>query len=99
MHYRIRIKGHLDQSWQEWLERLQIAHESDGTSVLQGALPDQPALYGVLAKLGHLGLTLLTLESGAMMEGSGRGPPQHAAFATNPVYSTRQPNDDTQPTI
>lgn len=63
MHISIRIKGHLDQGWQEWLEGLQIVHESDGTSRLFGPLQDQPALHGVLTKLGRLRLTLLSLEA------------------------------------
>src|SRR6266567_5816841 len=44
MHVVIRIQGHLDQSWQQWLEDLVIAHESDGTSQLSGTLPNQAAL-------------------------------------------------------
>jgi hypothetical protein len=64
MHVSIRIKGHLDSGWQEWLEGLQILHEPDGTSRLSGTLPDQSALYGVLTKISHLSLTLLSLESG-----------------------------------
>ncbi len=64
MHYSIRIRGHLDPSWQEWMEGLQIVHEPDGTSLLIGTLQDLPALYGVLAKIGRLSLTLLSLESG-----------------------------------
>jgi len=63
MHVSIRIKGHLDQGWQEWLEGLQIAHEPGGTSRLSGMLKDQPALSGVLTKISHLGLTLLSLET------------------------------------
>jgi hypothetical protein len=59
----IRIKGHLDQDWQEWLEGLHITHEPDGTSRLSGTLLDQAALHGVLTKLNHLSLTLLSLES------------------------------------
>ncbi|HEY6541958.1 MAG TPA: hypothetical protein VIZ18_13530 [Ktedonobacteraceae bacterium] len=63
MYVSIRIKGHLDQSlWQDYLGGLQIVHESDGASRLCGALPDQPALYGVLNKLAHLSVTLLSLE-------------------------------------
>ena len=62
MHVSIRIKEHLDQSWQQWLEGLQIAHESDGTSRLTGTLPNQAALYGVLNKIDRLSLTLLSLE-------------------------------------
>jgi hypothetical protein len=62
MHVTIRIHGHLDPSWQEWLENLQIVHDEAGTSRLSGMLPDQAALYGVLQKLDRLSLTLLSLE-------------------------------------
>jgi hypothetical protein len=62
MHVSIRIKGHLDQSWQQWLEGLQIVHESDSNSRLSGPLKDQAALYGVLNKIDRLSLTLLSLE-------------------------------------
>jgi len=58
----IRVKGHLDLGWQEWLEGLQIEHAPDGTSRLSGALTDQAALSGLLTKLSHLSLTLLSLE-------------------------------------
>lgn len=62
MHVSIRIQGHLDPSWQEWLEGLEIVHEEDGTSQLSGTLPDQAALYGVLARIDQLSLTLLSLQ-------------------------------------
>lgn len=64
MDVSIRVKGHLDPTWREWLEGLQIVHEAGGTSRLFGTLQDQPALYGVLTKIGRLNLTLLSLESG-----------------------------------
>ena len=62
MHVSIRIQGHLDPSWQEWLEGLQIVQEADGTSRLSGTLSDQSALYGVLNKIDRLSLRLLSLE-------------------------------------
>lgn len=62
MHISIRIKGHLDPSWQQWLEGLQIVHEENGTSMLVGVLKDQAALFGVLKRIDHLSLTLLSLE-------------------------------------
>ena len=62
MYVLIRIQGHLATSWQEWLENLEIVHESDGTSRLFGTLPDQAALYGILQKLDQLHLTLLSLD-------------------------------------
>ena len=63
MQVSIRIKGHIDQNWQEWLEGLQIVHEPDGTSRLFGILQDQPALHGVLTRISRLHLTLLSLEA------------------------------------
>lgn len=63
MQVSLRLKGHLDPVWQEWLEGLQIVHEPDGTSRLFGTLADQSALYGVLTKISSLSLTLLSLES------------------------------------
>ena len=63
MYVSIRVKGHLDPGlWQDYLGGLQITHELDGASRLCGTLPDQPALYGVLAKIDHLSLPLLSLE-------------------------------------
>ena len=62
MHVSIRVQGHLDLLWQEWLEGLEIVHEEGGTSKLSGMLADQAALYGVLTKIDHLSLTLLSLE-------------------------------------
>jgi hypothetical protein len=63
MNYRIRVAGHLDHSWQEWFEGLELRHEASGTTLLSGFLPDQAALHGVLLKISRLGLTLLALES------------------------------------
>ncbi len=78
MHVSIRFKGHLDSSWQQWLEGLQITHELDGTSRLSGTLPDQPALYGVLNKIDHLSLTLLSLETSGV-------PPQQERRERNEI--------------
>ena len=63
MQVSIRIKGHLDPSWQERLEGLQIVQEPDGTTVLSGQLMDQAALYGLLSKLNQLSLSLLALQA------------------------------------
>jgi hypothetical protein len=62
MYVSIRIKGHLDPSWQEYLEGLEIVQDADGTTRLYGMLQDQSALYGVLNTMCKLNLTLLSLE-------------------------------------
>jgi hypothetical protein len=72
---KIRVKGHLDPSWQEWLEGLQIEHAPDGTSRLSGTLTDQPALSGLLTKLSRLSLTLLSLECVESARDKGEGHP------------------------
>jgi hypothetical protein len=61
IRYHIRVKGHLDLSWSEWLEGLQISYGSDGTSDLVGALTDQAKLIGLLTKLHNLNLELLSV--------------------------------------
>ncbi|WP_201374484.1 hypothetical protein [Ktedonobacter robiniae] len=59
----ISVEGHLDTSWQEWFEGLDILHEASGKTVLRGSLVDQAALYRVLLKIQSLGLVLLSLET------------------------------------
>jgi len=65
MHYHIRVKGHLDSTWQDEFEGLHL-EQKEGTTWLSGFLQDQAALYGILLKLRTLGLTLLSLESAAL---------------------------------
>jgi hypothetical protein len=59
--YHIRVQGHLDADWSEEFEGLTIIHQSDGTSLLCGALADQSVLHAVLLKARDLGLPLLSL--------------------------------------
>ncbi len=65
MRCHIALKGHLDLSWQEWFESLEILHKPDGRTVLHGLLVDQAALFKVLLKIHSLGLVLLSLETEA----------------------------------
>ena len=59
--YQIRVGGHLDAQWSEWLCGLIIIHEEDGTTLLTGPVADQAALYGLLNKISKLGLLLLSV--------------------------------------
>jgi hypothetical protein len=68
MYVSIRIKGHLDPSWQEYLEGLEIMQEANGTTRLSGTLQDQSALYGVLSMMSRLNLMLLSLERSEAVE-------------------------------
>jgi hypothetical protein len=57
----IRVKGHLDSKWSQWLEGLEVRLLDNGEMILFGPIVDQASLMGVLIKLGHLNLTLLSL--------------------------------------
>jgi hypothetical protein len=59
--YRIRVKGHLDDTWADWFEGLTVSNQEDGEAVLTGYLPDQAALHGVLSRISSLGLTLISV--------------------------------------
>ena len=71
--YEIRVKGHLDPSWSEWFDGLQITNEPNGEALLSGHIPDQAALHGVLAKVRDLNLQLISVTSvhTDQQEGSG----------------------------
>jgi hypothetical protein len=57
----IRVKGHLDSKWSQWLEGFEVRLLENGEMILFGPIVDQASLMGVLNKLGRLNLTLLSL--------------------------------------
>jgi hypothetical protein len=59
--YRIRVGGHLDDRWSDWLGGLAIQRQADGTTVLVGPIVDQAALHGVIACIRDLALPLLSV--------------------------------------
>jgi hypothetical protein len=61
MNYQITVKESLEDSWSDWFDGLTITPGPGGTTILAGAVRDQTALYGLMAKLRDLGLTLLAV--------------------------------------
>ena len=59
--YRIRVRGHLDDRWSDWLGGLVIHLQEDGTTVLIVPVVDQAALHGVIIRIRDLGLPLLSV--------------------------------------
>lgn len=60
----IRVGGHIDETWADWLDGFKIAHVENDQTILIGEVKDQAALYGLIAKLRDLGLKLLSVKYG-----------------------------------
>ena len=60
--YSIRVQGLLDPSWSEWFAGMKIRSGDKDETILDGPIPDQAALYGLLNKLSDLNLTLLAID-------------------------------------
>ena len=67
--YRVRVKGHLNDRWSDWLGGLAIHLQEDGTTLLVGPIVDQAALHGVLIRIRDLGLPLLLVNRAAEPNG------------------------------
>lgn len=59
--FEIRVQGHLDRQWSDWLEGLELEFLDNGEMVLSGAIVDQAALLGVLNKLNRLNLSIVSV--------------------------------------
>ena len=59
--FEIRVKGHLDDSWSDWLEGLEVRLLENGDMLLFGPIRDQAALMGILNTLCGLNLALLSV--------------------------------------
>jgi len=59
--HEIRVQGHLDDRWVDWLEGLALTRENGGTTTLTGRLADQAALHGVLNTIRDLNLPIVSV--------------------------------------
>ena len=59
--FQIRVKGHLNSKWSDWLEGLEVRLLDNGEMILTGVIVDQSALIGILNILNRLNLTLLSV--------------------------------------
>ncbi len=59
--YAIRANGHLASRWTTRFDGMSLTTQDDGTTVLEGPVPDQAALHGLLRALGDLGLPLISV--------------------------------------
>ncbi len=57
----VRIKGHVDRDWSDWITSLNVTHTAQGETVLSGSVRDQSALLGLMNSLSGLGLRILSV--------------------------------------
>ena len=60
--YQIRFEGHVNLDWTASFDEVTVQHTDDGQTILNGVLPDQTALHGVLMRIRDLGLTLVEVK-------------------------------------
>ena len=60
-HFRIKLKGRLEDKWSDWFDQMAISFEG-GETILSGPVADQAALYGLLIRIRDLNLMLLSVE-------------------------------------
>jgi len=61
----IRVQGHLDPTWTDWLDDFTLNHVEQGETILTGEVKDQAELYGLIAKLRDLGVKLVAVNLNA----------------------------------
>jgi len=66
----VRIEGHLDPQWADWLDGFTLVHTQQGETILTGTVEDQAAIYGLISKLRDLGTRLITIRLGDISKGA-----------------------------
>jgi len=59
---RIKVEGHLDKTWMDWFEGMDISYEETNT-VLSGELKDEANMHGILNLIRDLNLKLISVNS------------------------------------
>jgi len=61
--YAIRVEGHLDDHWSDWLGGLDMTRDGDGATTVTVEVADQAQLHGVLAGLRDIGAIISELRT------------------------------------
>jgi len=63
-YYEFRVNGRLSQQAAPWFEGMDISVDAAHTpvqTIIQGHMPDQAALHGLISRIRDLGLTLVSV--------------------------------------
>jgi RimJ/RimL family protein N-acetyltransferase len=61
--YAIRVDGHLDDHWSDWLGAVGISRDDDGATTITAGVADQSQLHGILAGLRDIGAVIAELRT------------------------------------
>lgn len=61
--FEIRVSGWLADHWTGHFEGMAFQKTADGHTTIQGEVPDEAALFGVLRSIETLGLTLISINA------------------------------------
>ena len=67
--YEIRIQGHLNIRWLDWLGCQELIHTKTGETILTCLILDQAALHGLLAKIRDMNLKLISVSQVELKDG------------------------------
>jgi hypothetical protein len=56
----IKIQGHLDATWKDWFEGMNIIYEDDKT-IISGNVKDEAFMHGILNLIRDLNLKLISV--------------------------------------
>ncbi len=59
--YELRLAGHVDDRWTEWLDARDLVRDGQGCTTLTVGIADQAQLHGLLSRIRDMGVTLLSL--------------------------------------
>jgi hypothetical protein len=62
IHAEVRVKGVIGPTWIDWFADLVVMSCSPDETLLVGDLPDQAAVYGLLARLRDLRFDLRSVQ-------------------------------------
>ena len=59
--YKIELSGHIEYDWSKYFEQIKTTY-IEGNTILSGAVIDQSALHGLIARIRDLNLVIVSVK-------------------------------------
>ena len=59
--YKIELSGHIKYDWSKYFEQIKTTY-IEGNTILSGAVIDQSALHGLIARIRDLNMIIISIE-------------------------------------